>query len=305
MAIALRPLPSDQLAALQKAYSDSLNAKRRTVIIGTLVFVGLSVWSGWAAGIDLSKLINIGNVFDYFWRIFHFQTTARFVDGVLVPAGTGAPVFTDIPAWFYGFRSWGIAIIETLLIAYVGTVIGAIGGFLLCFLASKNLAPNGVVLWIVKRILEFCRTVPEIVFALIFIQAFMLGPLPGVLAIALHTIGALGKQFSDVVENIDMKQVEGVAASGGSWTERIRFAVVPQVATNFMSYALMRFEINVRGAAVMGFVGAGGIGQDLFEVIRKFQYPETSAILVMIIGTVIILDVITTRMRYRLLGEVR
>ncbi|MCA3574741.1 MAG: ABC transporter permease subunit, partial [Aestuariivirga sp.] len=125
----------------------------------------------------------------------------------------------------------------------------------------------------------------------------------GVLAIVVHTTGALGKLFYEVLENIDQKPVEGLIASGASWTKTMRFAVLPQVLSNFVSYALLRFEINVRGASVMGFVGAGGIGQDLMEAIRKFYYPDVSAILLLIILTVAVIDLITERVRRRFITE--
>jgi phosphonate transport system permease protein len=192
---------------------------------------------------------------------------------------------------------------ETLLMAYVGTLLGAAIALVLCFFASKNITNNGVLVVVSRRFLEFSRTVPEMVFALIFVVAFSLGPLPGVLALAIHTGGALGKLFAEVVENIDLKPVDGIVASGGTWLQKVRFGVLPQVASNFASYALLRFEINVRGAAVLGFVGAGGIGQTLLEVIRKFYYSDISALLVMIVVTVMLIDAITERVRYRLLGK--
>jgi phosphonate transport system permease protein len=114
--------------------------------------------------------------------------------------------------------------------------------------------------------------------------------------------GAMGKLFSEVVENIDMKPVDGLTATGAGWWQTIRFAVVPQVLSNFASYALLRFEINVRGASIMGFVGAGGIGQDLIEAIRKFYYSDVSAILVLIIITVSVIDSLTSQLRHRLIG---
>ena len=132
--------------------------------------------------------------------------------------------------------------------------------------------------------------------------AFGLGAMPGVIALAIHTMGALGKLFSEVVENIDLKPVDGVTAAGGSWWQIVRFAVVPQVLSNFASYALLRFEINVRGASIMGFVGAGGIGQDLIEAIRKFYYSDVSAILLLILVTVAVIDTLTARVRHRLIG---
>ena len=193
-------------------------------------------------------------------------------------------VIFDIPGWFWGLGKWLKLLADTLLIAYVATVLGALFGFLLCFLAAGNLGVSTPLRFAVRRFLEFCRTVPELVFALIFVLAFGLGPMAGVLAIVVHTTGALGKLFYEVLENIDQKPVEGLIASGASWTKTMRFAVLPQVLSNFVSYALLRFEINVRGASVMGFVGAGGIGQDLIEAIRKFYYPDVSAILLLIIA---------------------
>jgi phosphonate transport system permease protein len=189
--------------------------------------------------------------------------------------------------------------------AYVGTLTGAILGFGLSFLASPNLTTNRWTVFFSKRGLEFCRTVPGIVFALMFVVAFGLGLLPGVLAIAIHTTGALGKQFFETTENIDMKPVEGLRSVGATWAQTVRFAAVPQVLASFASFALLRFEINVREATVLGFVGAGGIGQDLMEAIRKFYYSDTSAILVMIIAVVISIDLGTQQLRRFLIGERR
>ena len=143
---------------------------------------------------------------------------------------------------------------------------------------------------------------PDIVFALIFVVAFGLGPLPGVLAITLHTSGTLGKLFAEVIENIDLKPVEGVQAAGGTWLAQIRFGVLPQVLSNFASYTLLRLEVNVRGAAVIGFVGAGGIGQELIVAIRKFYYSDVSAILLMLLVCVIAIDIGSERLRTRLLA---
>lgn len=132
--------------------------------------------------------------------------------------------------------------------------------------------------------------------------AFGVGPLPGVLAIMIHTAGALGKQFSEVVENIDMNPVEGLRASGGNVVQGIRFAVLPQVMANFLTYGLLRFEINVRSATVMGFVGAGGIGDTFLLSIRRFYYSDVSAILVIVIVTVFAIDILTSFLRKRLVA---
>jgi len=159
--------------------------------------------------------------------------------------------------------------------------------------------------FVTRRFLELCRTVPDVVFALIFVVAFGLGPLAGVLALAIHCTGALGKQFFETTENISMKPVEALRSVGASWIETVRFAALPQVLASFASFTLLRFEINVRGATVLGFVGAGGIGEDLMEAIRKFYYSDVSAILMLIIAVVMAIDIGAGRLRRVLIGKSR
>jgi len=274
---------------MEMAYAQAVALKRRQLWLGLLLLAVLVLLSGYVAEISFSKLYqHIGGFASYIDRIFHLEN--------------GRPVISDPAEWFWGWKKWLALMGETLLMAYLGTLLGATAAFVLCFLASQNLTKSKGVVFFTRRLLEFCRTVPELVFALIFVVAFSLGPLPGILALAIHTAGALGKLFAEVVENIDMKPVDGVVATGGNWFHKIRFAVLPQVASNFASYALLRFEINVRGASVLGFVGAGGIGQTLLEVIRKFYYADVSALLIMIIATVMVIDAVTERIRHKLIG---
>jgi len=274
---------------MELAYAQAVALKRRQLWLSLLLLAVLVLLSGYVAEISFSKLYqHIGGFASYIDRIFHLEN--------------GRPVISDPAEWFWGWKKWLALMGETLLMAYLGTLLGATAAFVLCFLASQNLTQSKGVVFFTRRLMEFSRTVPELVFALIFVVAFSLGPLPGILALAIHTAGALGKLFAEVVENIDMKPVDGVVATGGNWFHKIRFAVLPQVASNFASYALLRFEINVRGASVLGFVGAGGIGQTLLEVIRKFYYADVSALLVMIIATVMIIDAVTERIRHKLIG---
>jgi len=274
------------------AYAQATALKRRQLVLGLLVLLVCVLLSGHITEISFSKFFNnIGAFTSYIGRIVHLEN--------------GQSVLSNPAEWFWGWKKWLALMGETLLMAYVGTLLGAAAALALCFLASKNVTANTTVVFITRRFLEFSRTVPEMVFALIFVVAFSLGPLPGILALAIHSTGALGKLFAEVVENIDMKPVDGVVSTGGSWLHKVRFAVLPQVASNFASYALLRFEINVRGAAVLGFVGAGGIGQTLLEVIRKFYYADISALLVMIIATVMLIDAVTERVRHKLLGQER
>jgi len=271
------------------AYDQAVALKRRQLWTGLLLLAVLVLFSGHIAEISFSKLYqHIDGFASYIDRILHLEN--------------GRPVISDPAEWFWGWKKWLALMGETLLMAYLGTLLGATAAFVMCFLASQNLTQSKGLVFLIRRLMEFSRTVPELVFALIFVVAFSLGPLPGILALAIHTAGALGKLFAEVVENIDMKPVDGVVATGGNWFHKIRFAVLPQVASNFASYALLRFEINVRGASVLGFVGAGGIGQTLLEVIRKFYYADVSALLVMIIATVMIIDAVTERIRHKLIG---
>lgn len=270
-------------------YNAAVATRRRARL---LLFAGLIVCTlaaAWAGEVDLAKLWSgLPRFWSYLYDILPTLRLANFTE--------------DFGQWFWNWDGWLILLAETLLVAYVGTFLGGVGAFLLCFCSSANLMRAAWVRFIVRRTFEFCRTVPDIVFALLFVYAMGLGPIPGVLAIAIHTFGALGKQFAEVVENIDMKPVEGVASTGGTWVERIRFAVLPQVLSNFLSYTLLRFEINVRGASVMGFVGAGGIGKELLSSIRQFYYSDVSAILLLIILTVAAIDILTARLRHHVLG---
>ena len=200
--------------------------------------------------------------------------------------------------------AWAWLLFETTQMAALATLGGSVLGTLLCFPAARNLAPNGLIYVLMRRGLELFRTVPDIVYALILVWAFGIGPLAGVLAIGLHTVGALGKLFAEAVENADMRPWDGVRAAGGTWAHGVRFAILPQVLPNFLSYVLLRFEINVRGAAVIGFVGAGGIGQELYQVISLNYYEEISAIVVLLILAVATIDLLSEQLRTRVIGRI-
>lgn len=290
MTSAVAILPSQQLAALNESYRKAVARKRLRFALGALVFLAALAIAAFGAEVNLRTFFTyIGNFVSYFDRILKLDDGSR--------------VWTNFGEWFWGWQKWLKLLGETLLISYVGTLIGSVLAFLLNFFAAENTSPAPWLRFIVRRLLEFARTVPGIVFALIFVIAFGLGPMAGVLAIAIHSTGALGKLFSEIVENADMKPVEGVRSTGASWVSCMRFAVLPQVIAGFASYALLRLEINVREASVMGFVGAGGIGQELVVAIRKFYYSDVSAILVTIIITVFIIDIATGWLRGRLFGK--
>ena len=162
---------------------------------------------------------------------------------------------------------------------------------------------NRVLLFASRRVLEVARTVPDLVYALIFVFCFGIGPLAGVLAIAVHTMGALGKLYSEVNENIDMKPVEGLRAAGANWLQMVRYAVVPQVLPNHVSYTLLRFEVNVRSSSIIGFVGAGGLGQEIRTAISFQYYTDISALFLIILVTVAAIDLVCERIRHGFIGR--
>lgn len=213
-----------------------------------------------------------------------------------------ATLGSDIAAWFARWQIWAQLLLETILIAFMATVLGVVGGFVLSFPAARNLAPHAWVLWLCRRYLEIARTVPELVFALIFVFCFGVGPLAGVLAIGLHTAGALGKLYSEANENIDMRPLDGVKAAGGSWFDMIRYAAVPQVLPNVLSYTLLRFEINVRASSIIGYVGAGGLGQEFRTAMSYQEYTDLSALFVIILVTVVVIDRASEALRHRIIG---
>jgi phosphonate transport system permease protein len=287
MASGLLSLPQERIERLLAAYTRAVARRRRQFYLVLAALALLAVIARRYGEVDLAYLLRHISAFtSYFDRILPKLTYTHFA--------------ADVADWYWNLSGWLKLLLDTVLIAYLATLIGALGAFATACLSAQNTAANRALRFFVKRAHEFCRTVPDIVFALLFVAAFGLGPLAGILAISIHSVGALGKLFTEVVENIDMKPVDGVRSTGASFVETMWFAVVPQVAANFASYALLRFEINVRSGTVIGIVGAGGIGQDLFVAIRKFYYTDVSAILLMIIVTVVLFDLISGRIRHHL-----
>ena len=210
----------------------------------------------------------------------------------------------SIQYWYFNFKKYAALLYETFNMAVLATLMGFIFALILSFLSAKNITPNIYSYHLVKRILEFLRGVPEIIFAILFVWTLGVGPIAGIIAITIHTTGALGKLFSEVHENADLKNCEAIRSHGGNWISEMRYGIVPKVLPNIISYALLRFEINIRASTVIGFVGAGGIGQELYLVINFNYYEEVSAIILLIILTVITIDISSSRIRQKIIGEI-
>jgi len=197
------------------------------------------------------------------------------------------------------FRQWQLYLEEmliTLQIAVWGTVLAVLFSIPFGILSSSNLVPWYIV-QPVRRLMDAFRAINEMVFAMLFVVAVGLGPFAGVLALFVHTTGILAKLFSEAAEAIDPRPVEGIRATGANWLQEVVFGVIPQVVPLWISYSLYRFESNVRSATVIGIVGAGGIGQLLWEYIRGFYYNETAAVMIIIIISVSILDIFSQQLR--------
>lgn len=197
------------------------------------------------------------------------------------------------------FHFWDLFLEEmmvTVQIAIWGTVLAVIFAIPFGVLSAENVAPFWIY-WPVRRLMDAARAINELVFAMLFVVAVGLGPFAGVLALFVHTTGVLAKLFSEAVEAIDPRPVEGIRATGASRVQEVIFGVIPQVLPLWISYSLYRFESNVRSATVVGLVGAGGIGVLLWEYIRGFYYGETAAVMIVIIVTVSLLDILSQRLR--------
>lgn len=273
------------LANPPEAYLEMVRRKRMYGGLLLVVFVALMA-SGW----HLAEDRNAGGFLGGLHQIFAFPSEV-FAEAWGKRALLPGIFLAHIPA-----------LIETLNIAAVATLVGALMAMSLSLLATRGLARWARLIPFFRRTMDALRAIPEIVIALVLIFILGGGPVPAVIAIALHTGGALGKLFSEVAENADLKPVEGLQSVGATWSQRMWLGVIPQVAPNWLSYALLRFEINVRASAILGFVGQGGIGYDLKIAMQWGQgrYDEVVAIFALLFLTIVVIDRVSDHYRHKL-----
>jgi phosphonate transport system permease protein len=218
------------------------------------------------------------------------------------PAGVVKEAWEKIDRMPANLLTYFPALIETINIAAVSTLVGAFLGLVLSLLSTRGLARWPRLIPIFRRSMDLMRAFPEIVIALVLIFILGGGPIPAMIAIAIHTAGALGKLFSEVAENADLKPIEGLASVGANWSQRMLLGVIPQVAPNYLSYTLMRFEINIRASAILGFVGAGGIGYELRNAMTfgTGKFDLAAAIFVLLFLTIVFFDQLSSHYRNRL-----
>jgi len=248
---------------------------RRWVI--ALVIVGATVWSVSGLQVTLDRLLGApGDA----WAILRQMTP---------------PAFSEV----YERGALG-KILESVYIAWIGTIIGAALSLPLAFLAAHNVAPH----WVrvpIRQLFNAIRAVPELILAVIFIPITGLGAWAGTMAIGIHSIGTLGKWAAESIESIDDGPIEAVEACGGRWASEMRWAVLPQVMPNIASYWLFRFEINVRASAVLGMIGAGGVGSELVLHLSFRNFPAACAVLLMTITVVLTIDTVSAAVRRRII----
>ena len=278
------------------SHNKSLIRKKRfwNISLIAILLIGVTL-SSKIIDINSSNLLNgIPRLGDYVSQILPSLETSNLF---LSSKDQGS-----IAYWYFNLPKYLKLLFETFNMALLATIVGSTLALFLSFLAAKNTSPNSLVFFTIRRILEFFRGVPEIIFAILFVWVLGIGPLAGIIAMTLHTTGSLGKLFSEVHENSNNKPIDALKASGGNWLSEMKFGLLPQVLPNLISYVLLRFEINIRASTILGFVGAGGIGQELYLVINFNYYEEVSAIILLIILTVVSIDLFSGYLRKNIIG---
>ena len=240
-----------------------------------LVFIALMV-----SGFMLADSRNAGGFSDGILNVFIFPGE------VLKEAGEKVTLLPGLMAKFFP------SLVETVNIADASTLVGGLVAIVLSLLSTRGLARVPWLIGVFRRLTDILRAIPEIVVALVLIFGLGGGPVPALIAIALHTAGALGKLFSEINENASLEPLEGLDSTGATWAQRMILGVVPQGAPNWLSYALLRFEINIRASAILGFVGSGGIGYDLKTAFSWGQgrYDAVAAIFVLLFPAIVFFD---------------
>jgi phosphonate transport system permease protein len=251
------------------------------------------------------------------WENFFFpfrSELAAYTPGQLFfLAFSGQRLDPDVPNWrlmastFWNNPGWQhkqvfVALLETFLMAVLGTITAALVGLPLAVLAAANFTPAQALRFAVRRLFDFLRGIDMLIWSLIFIRAFGLGPLTGALAIAFTDTGTLGKLFSEALEGVNKKQMEGIHATGANRWQFYRFGVIPQIIPVFVSQTLYYLEANMRSATIIGALGAGGIGLMLVEAMNTQRHWENVFYLILLtISLVMVMDTVSARLRNRLI----
>ncbi|MGD1888442.1 MAG: phosphonate ABC transporter, permease protein PhnE [Cohaesibacteraceae bacterium] len=278
----LSALTEADIAATRSANPDAFGNSRKSLLI----------YAAWA-----SVFVYLAFAFIYFdfGRIFEPSENAQRLLRAMFR-------WEDMETWQYANIYRGIA--ETLAMAFLGTFLASLVALVVGFLAARNIVRFGLFRHTVRRILDVFRGIDQLVWALVFVRAVGLGPLAGVLAIFISDIGTLSKLYSEAIENIDRKQVEGIRSTGAGPVRTIRFGILPQVLPVFLSQSLYFLESNTRSATSLGIVGAGGIGMIIIERFRATLYDQVVFVVINVLILVAIIDWVSKKIRMKFIGEV-
>lgn len=202
-----------------------------------------------------------------------------------------------VPPDFSRWQSWIRPLVDTLAMSVAGTALAVVLSLPLALLAARNTSPSPAVYFLTRTLLAFLRSVPEIILGVLFVAAVGFGALPGVLALALHSVGMVGKFYAEAIEHVDPKPVEAARAAGATSMQVVMNAVLPQALPQLADVTIYRWEYHFRASAVLGIVGAGGIGFELMAALRLLNYDQVSAILLSILACVVIVDSIGANLR--------
>lgn len=274
-------LPSDsaQVLARYRALLAATARQRAVAFVSTVVALAFTGFSVWWLGIAFDQL---GSGLAQLGKLV----------AQMFPPSTGS----HLPLLLH-------AMVETLAIAFLGTLTAAIVAFPVSFLAARNTAPSMVIHFFARRCFDTIRGIDVLIWALVFVGVVGLGPFAGILAIAVSDAGTFGKLFSETIETADRKPIDGVLSAGGTGLHAIRFALVPQVLPVIISQVLYYFESNVRSATIIGIVGAGGIGLQLSELIRTYDFDQVAFVIIMILITVAAIDWMCGKLRFVVIGR--
>lgn len=223
-----------------------------------------------------------------------FFDATRFIEGGPAIAQLASEM---VPPDFTRWRSWLRPLLDTLAMSIAGTALAVVISLPLSILAAPNTAPNAAVYTGVRTLLAGLRSVPELILGVLFVAAVGFGALPGVLALALHSVGMVAKFYAEAIEHVDPKPLEAASAAGATRFQVITHAVLPQVLPQLADITIYRWEYHFRASAVLGIVGAGGIGFELMAALRLIRYDQVSAILLTILACVVVVDAIGAHLR--------
>jgi len=262
-----------------------------------------------SAGTFRSGLAHLGDFFDDYLPPLDREvlfTPARIsdrndmrletLDGERPPTGS-------LARWQQYIARNSLLLIETLNIAVLSTLLGAVIGLVLAFLGSFRFSPAPWVRVLARRMMEICRSVPDLIIALLFLYFLGRNALPGIIAIGVHTIGALGKLYSEVIDNASDGPVQGIRATGASWAQSMRYGILPQILPNIVSYGLLRLEINLRVSTILGFIGVGGIGYQIFLHISQTHFNSAFAGISLVLVAIVLIDSLSAYLRERIIGR--